>query len=157
MGRALAFAREPNIVDWRRRTQRELVGLLERGPADRMGAVRELIDDRSRLSRGEALPEDGETSARAPTAIQRAAAVAIVDVWLDLARDLVVARSGAPELAVSDELVTDLATVAGRLEPGQLTAAAASLERARAALDENVSPRLALEYAMLAWPRIAPR
>ena len=157
MGRALAFAREPNIVDWRRRTQQELVGLLERGPGDRMGAVRELIDDRSRLFRGEILPGDGDTSARAPTAVQRAAATAIVDVWLDLARDLVVARSGAPELAVSDELVTDLATVAGRLEPGQLTAAAASLERARAALDENVSPRLALEYAMLAWPRLAPR
>ena len=157
MGRALAFAREPNIVDWRRRTQQELVGLLERGPGDRMGAVRELIDDRSRLFRGETLPGDGDTSARAPTAIQRAAATAIVDVWLDLTRDLVVARSGAPELAVSDELVADLATVADRLEPGQLAAAAACLERARAALDENVSPRLALEYAMLAWPRLAPR
>lgn len=157
MGRALAFAREPIMVDWRRRTQQELVGLLERGPADRMGAVRELIDDRSKLSRGEVTVDDAETNAKAPTAVQRAAAVAILDVWLELARDLIVARSGAPELAVSDELVIDLAVVARRLDLAQLSAAAASLERARAALDENVSPRLALEYAMLAWPRLAPR
>jgi DNA polymerase-3 subunit delta' len=155
MGQALAFAREPTIVDWRRRTQQELVGLLEGGPADRMSAVRELIDDRSRLSRGEVTPDDAEGSGRAPNAVQRAAAVAIVDAWLDLARDLVVARSGAPDLAVSEELVTDLPAVARRLEPGRLTAAVLSLERARTALDENVSPRLALEYAMLAWPRLA--
>ena len=156
LGQALALAREPTIVDWRRRTQQELVGLLERGPADRMSAVRELIDDRSRLSRGEAVPVDVETGGRAPTAVQRAAAIAIVDAWLDLARDLVVACSGAPDLAVSGELLPDLQTVARRLETRQLTAAAGSLERARAALDDNVSPRLALEFAMLAWPRLAP-
>jgi len=156
MGEALAFARDPNIIDWRRRTQHELVALLERGPAERMGAVRDLIDDRARMSRGDDPSEDGEPGVRAPTAVQRAAAAAIVDLWVDLARDLIVARSGAPDLATSDELVSDLASVARRIAPAQLAAAAAGLERARGAVAENVSPRLALEFAMLAWPRLAP-
>jgi len=156
MGEALAFARDPNIIDWRRRTQHELVALLERGPAERMGAVRDLIDDRARMSRGDDPSEDGEPGVRAPTAVQRAAAAAIVDLWVDLARDLIVARSGAPDLATSEELVSDLASVARRIAPAQLAAAAAGLERARGAVAENVSPRLALEFAMLAWPRLAP-
>jgi hypothetical protein len=35
--------------------------------------------------------------------------------------------------------------------------AAAALERIRDALELNVSPRLALEVAMLEWPAVAPR
>jgi hypothetical protein len=158
VGRAMAFANAPDRVEWRRRTQHELLGLLERGRADRMASVRELLDEASQsaLAIAPAVGDD-ETATRTPTAVQRAAALAITDAWVDLARDLAVAAAGAPRLAASSELVPDLATAAQGRDARGWADAALAIERIRDALEENVSPRLALETAMLAWPEIAPR
>ena len=159
MGRAVAYARSPELVDWRRRTQLELVALLDRGPAERMAAVRELLDDAVRLSLGPTDDADptGTEGGRAPTAAVRAAALAITDAWVDLARDLAVAAVGAPHLAVAREVLPELPAVARRLGPAELVRTTATLERIRDALEQNVSPRLALEVAMLAWPSVADR
>jgi DNA polymerase-3 subunit delta' len=158
IGSAVGYARAPERVDWRRRTQGQLLGLLERGPADRMAAVRELLDDTGRLApapdRGGDVP--GEVS-RTPTAVQRGAAVAIMDAWVDLARDLAVAAAGASHLAVAPELLPEFPTTARYFGAAELGRVAAGLERIRDALDQNVSPRLALEVAMLEWPATTPR
>jgi DNA polymerase-3 subunit delta' len=47
-GRAIRFARQPELVEWRRRTQAELLGLLSRGVADRFASVRDLLDQAPR-------------------------------------------------------------------------------------------------------------
>ena len=160
IGRAVGYARAPERVDWRRRTQHELLALLERGRADRLAAVRELLDDAVRLSLG---PDDGadqvtsDGSGRTPTVVQRAAALAIVEAWVDLARDLAMAAAGSPHLAVSGELLPELPAAARRLGPDEMARTAAALERIRDALELNVSPRLALEVAMFEWPAVAAR
>jgi hypothetical protein len=89
--------------------------------------------------------------------VQRAAALAIIEAWVDLARDLAVAAAGSPHLAVSEELLPELPAAARRLGPDEMARTAAALERIRDALELNVSPRLALEVAMLEWPAVAAR
>lgn len=160
IGRAIGYAREPALVEWRRRTQHELLALLERGRADRMAAVRELVDDAARLALG---PDDAgdpftpEAGVRTPTAVQRAAALAIIEVWVDLARDLAVAAAGSGHLATAGELLPELPVVARRARPNDWAGTTGALERIRDALEHNVSPRLALEVAMLEWPVVAVR
>lgn len=160
IGRAIGYARQPALVEWRRRTQHELLALLVRGRADRLAAVRELLDDAGRLALG---PDDAgdpltaESGVRTPTVVQRAAALAIVEVWVDLARDLSVAAAGSAHLSVAGELIPELPVVARQVRPKDWARSTGSLERIRDALEQNVSPRLALEAAMLEWPAIAAR
>jgi DNA polymerase-3 subunit delta' len=157
-GRAIGFARQPELVEWRRRTQAELVTLLERGRADRFGSVRDLLDAAPRsepAAAEEPMPpaEDGAPP-RPVAAVQRAAALAIVDAWQALVRDLLVAAAGRPALAPSAQLLPELEPIARRLRPAALVDFAALLERIRDGLLENAAPRLALERAMLSWPDV---
>lgn len=162
LGTALRYAQEPALLDWRRRTQHELLALLQRGRADRFGSVRDLLDSASRF-RVEA-PADGpadvsvepvEESVRPPAAVQREAALLVVDAWLDLARDLLLIASGRGELTPSVHLLGGEEQVAGRIDGVALRAFVRALRRVREALSQNASPRLALEVAMLDWPRIS--
>ncbi len=157
-GTAIGYARSPEVVDWRRRTQRELLGLVARGRADRFGSVRDLLDDASRLGRqppievGDEASADGD-AARPTSAAQREAALLIVDAWLGLARDLLLTAAGRPGIAAGSALIPDLSEVAIAMGPPAIRAFIAELERIRDALRVNAAPRLALEVAMLAWPR----
>ena len=81
----------------------------------------------------------------------------LVDVWLTLTRDLLVAAAGRPELAPSSELGSQVSPLAGRIGIEPLTQMAHLLERIHDGLRENAAPRLALEAAMLSWPILAPR
>jgi hypothetical protein len=160
MGSAVALAGDTGRgrLEWRRTTQHELLALLERGRSERMAAVRELLDDAARQLPVEVATDPAaEPGVRTPTVVQRAAAAAILDAWIDLGRDLAVAAAGTPDLAVSTELVPELVATAARERAGGWVAATATLERIRDGLEENVSPRLALEAAMLAWPTLDPR
>lgn len=160
VGRALGLADNPALVEWRGRTQRELLALLDHGRADRLAAVRELLDEAARLALPPVDPGEvdaGEPAPRTPTGVQRAAATAILSAWVDLARDLAVTAAGSPALAVSAELVPGLAATAGRRSPGEWASVTRQLEGIRDALVVNVSPRLALEAAMLAWPQPSAR
>jgi hypothetical protein len=155
VGRAVALADHPDLVEWRRRVQRELLALLDRGRADRLAAVRELIDEAVRQAVGPtelAAGDDSEPAPRTPTALQRGAAIAIIDTWIDLARDLAVVAAGMPDHAPAGELIDDLAAAAARRPAAEWANATLTLDGVRDALEENVSPRLALEVAMLAWP-----
>ena len=159
-GTAIGYARAPQLVDWRRRTQRELLGLLDRGRADRFGSVRDLLDDAARLGAepspaSEAPP--GEDGVRVTGGAQREAALLIVDAWLGLTRDLMVAAAGRPEIAVSAALDPELQDVARRIGAEAIRDFIALLERIRDGLRRNAAPRLALEVAMLSWPTPAPR
>jgi DNA polymerase III gamma/tau subunit len=155
-GAALGYADRKELIDWRRRVQRSLLVQLERGPADRFEAVRDLLDDTVTVDvpppdvGGE---EPGEAARGAPSA-QRAAAALIVSAWIDLSRDLLVARAGREDLAPAGELAPDLARLAPRLEVGQLAEMIRLLERIADGLRENAAARLALETAMVAWPRL---
>ena len=149
-GRALSFADDRPRLDWRRRVLVELLSLLERGRADRFGSVRDLLDETVRLTPS-VVPEADE-DARTPASAQRRAASMLVETWLSLTRDLVVASAGRPELAPSRELAPELAELAGRIGPGPLVRMSILLERIHAGLRESAAPKLALEVAMLAWP-----
>jgi hypothetical protein len=158
-GRALGFARNPALVEWRRRTQQELLALLPRGPADRFAAVRELLDDAGRLTAPAVEeteePADGETAARVPVAAQREAALLVVEAWAGVARDLLVAAAGRPRIAAAADIIDGLEAVAVRVGVGPWAEMLRLLERIREALRQNAAPRLALEVAMLSWPSTA--
>ena len=160
VGGALSLAAKPELVEWRRRLQQELIALLERGRADRMASVKELIDEAVRLSPAPGPagdPDATEPATRTPTAIQRVAAITIIEAWLDLSRDLATTAAGAADIAASTELVPELAETARLRSGGQWADTTRALERIHDALEENVSPRLALETAMLAWPQTTAR
>jgi DNA polymerase III subunit delta' len=160
VGGALSLAAKPELVEWRRRLQQELIALLERGRAERMVSVEELIEEAVRLSPAPAPvsePDGSEPATRTPTAVQRVAAIAIMEAWLDLSRDLAMTAAGAADIAVSAELVPDLAGTARLRSPSEWVDTTRALERIHEALEENVSPRLALETAMLVWPQTTAR
>jgi hypothetical protein len=155
-GRAIGFARQPELVEWRRRTQGELLDLLGRGTADRFGTVRDLLDQAPRPD--PALPDEAPadevgTRPAGAAAAQRAAALAVVDAWQSLTRDLLVSAAGRPAMAPGTHLLPGLEGAARQLEPRTLLTFESLLERIRDGLLENAAPRLALEAAMLAWPR----
>ncbi len=153
-GTAVTYADRSDLLDWRRRVQAELLALLDRGRAERFGAVADLLAEAAKLHALAPPVEDEEGEAvRTPASAQRAAATLIVDAWLALARDLLVASVGRAELAPGTELGDDLLRQAGRIRPAELTEMIRLLERLHDGLRENAAPRLALEAAMLAWPR----
>jgi DNA polymerase-3 subunit delta' len=155
-GAAVTYADRHDLLAWRHRVQAELVALLDRGPADRFGAVGDLLDEASRVHAATpppAVDEDAD-GVRTPAAVQRASATLVVEAWLGLARDIVVAASGRPELAPGTELGGDLGAVAGRVGAAAMLPMIRLLERIHDGLRENVAPRLALETAMLAWPHL---
>ena len=154
-GTAIGYARTPQLVDWRRRTQRELLELLGRGRADRFGSVRDLLDDAAKLGTEPSPASEVqvvEEGARPTGGAQREAALLIVDAWLGLSRDLLVAAAGRPGIAASVALDSDLPAIAERIGQVATRDFIALLERIRDGLRQNAAPRLALEVAMLEWP-----
>jgi hypothetical protein len=141
-------------LDWWRRTQLQLVELLERGRADRFAAVRDLLDDAGRLGTPDVATAEGEAEAAgSPASAQRGAAIVVIDAWLSLARDLLVAASGRPHMAPASQVVPELSGLARRLDGEQLLACVARLEEAREGLRQNAAPILAMQALMLSWPR----
>jgi DNA polymerase III, delta subunit len=157
-GTAIGFARSPELVDWRRRTQRELLSLLDRGRADRFSSVRDLLEEASRAA-GPALAEVGRDDptadpapARVTSGVQRAAALRIVDVWLSLARDLLLSAAGKPESGASAGLLPEVVAAASWIGRPAMVEFIGLLERIEAGLRANAAPRLSLGVAMLSWP-----
>ena len=155
-GTARAFAGDRQLLAWRRRIQTELLALLDRGPADRFAAVRELLDETVRLRPVpvvDATPDVEGDAPRTSASAQREAALVLVDAWLALARDLLVAAAERPGLAPSRELAPDVGRIGSRLGTAPMTAMIRLLERIHDGLRENAAPKLALETAMLTWPQ----
>ena len=160
-GTAIGYARAPRLVDWRRRTQRELLGLLARGRADRFSSVRDLLDDAGTHRHGAAHNESEPAVARRrpgrPAARSARRRCSSSRRGSALARDLAVAAAGRPQIAAAAALDPELPTIAERIGQPAIRDFIALLERIRDGLRQNAAPRLALEVAMLAWPTQAPR
>jgi DNA polymerase-3 subunit delta' len=155
-GTALAFADRTDLLTWRRRLHAELLALLDRGPADRIGAARDLLDEASRMGvPAPAQDDEADGDPRATPSQARAGATLIVEGWLDFTRDLLVAAAAGPHLAPSGELGNEVETVGRRIGVAPLAEMARLLERIHDGLRENLAPRLAIERAMLAWPTLA--
>ena len=152
-GLAVRYADRPDVLDWRRRVQAELLALLERGRADRFGTVGDLLDEAARLESPPAGPTDEEGETKVAPSAQRGAAMLVTEVWLALARDLLLAAAGRPGLAPSGELAPEIGRLGGRIGTAPMAEMVRLLERVHDGLRENGSPRLALEVAMLAWPQ----
>jgi len=153
-GLALRYADRKDVLTWRSRVQSELLDLLDRGRSERFGAVGDLLDEAGRLDAPAPVATDDEGEpARTPAALQRAGAARIVEVWLGLSRDLLVAAAGRSQLAPSGELAPEIDRVGARIGVPALVAMIRLLERIHDGLRENAAPRLALEVAMLAWPQ----
>ncbi len=160
-GRALAWATNRDLWEWRIRVQRELLGLLAAGRAARLASVRELLEDATGRSarptagdREGSADDDDPEPARSPTSLQRAGAMLLVEVWVALARDLVVVAAGRAETVTAPDLLADLTDAASRVGPAALLPFVALLERIHEGLAQNASPRLALDVAALSWPAV---
>jgi hypothetical protein len=179
---ALAYAAAPDAIAIRAEIARTLIDLLGRGRAARLGSIRELItragDLATALARrpdqasggraaqahpsptdeagdAEAGPTAAGGPARAPAAERRRAALALLEIWRDLAHDLALARSGDLRGLRDPGLIDELLAVARRLAPDAAGEALARIARAGELLDSNVAPELALDVLVLAWPRVA--
>ncbi|MCA1673694.1 MAG: hypothetical protein LC799_16340, partial [Actinobacteria bacterium] len=131
-GTAVGLVEQPARLDWRRRVEKELLALLERGRADRFGAVRDLLDEATKVASPPSTTESDDADGdgpRMPASAQREAAVMVVDAWLAVTRDLLVASIGRPELAPSRELGPELERLAARIGPGALHDMVRFLER----------------------------
>ena len=147
---------------WRRQAQTELLTLLRRGPADRLPALRELLDAAGRRTGSASIADPiaaradvaDEPAARTPASQQRAAALLLLDAWTALARDLLVVAAGQPELALGIELIDGALEAGGAIGQRQLATFLRTLRRVQEGLHDNTAPKLAMEIAMLAWPRL---
>lgn len=100
--------------------------------------------------------ESTESDATRLTAAERRrAARQLLTIWRDLARDLAVVGIGgaAGRRAVHDvALLEELESAASGLPPGVVAAFLARLDRVAESVAGNVSPELAVDVLVLAWP-----
>ncbi|HEX5013367.1 MAG TPA: hypothetical protein VFV72_04335 [Candidatus Limnocylindrales bacterium] len=99
---------------------------------------------------------DDETAAavRAPASERRRAAAALVDIWRDVARDLLLVTLGE-EGRLRDPALLDDYRAAPPIPPDRLRAFAIRLARSAELLESNVSPELVVDSLLVAWPRPA--
>jgi DNA polymerase III delta' subunit len=175
-GTALAYALAPDAVTARAAIARELLDLVDAGPARRLEAIGTLLvssADHLRLldpsnagpvGRAEtvkgtdgkpgATDEPGATG-RTPASERRRAALALLEVWRDVARDLAVAALGNLRGVRDTGMLDDLAATAPTIDPAAVAGFLARLARTGALVDANVGPELALDVLVLAWPHRA--
>jgi DNA polymerase III subunit delta' len=106
-------------------------------------------------STGEAAAGDDSSGAvRAPATERRRAAVALLEVWRDVARDLLLVELGE-EGRLRDPALLDDLRAAATTPVDELRAFVGRLAHAVELLEANVSPELAVDSLLLAWPRRA--
>jgi DNA polymerase III, delta subunit len=98
--------------------------------------------------------DGGAATVRAPATERRRAAAALVDIWRDVARDLLLVALGEEGRLRDPALLDDLRS-ASAIPPDALRAFIVRLARTAELLEANVSPELAIDALLLAWPRRA--
>jgi DNA polymerase III, delta subunit len=88
---------------------------------------------------------------RVPAAERRAAALALVAIWRDVARDLVLVAMGEPGVIRQIELLDDLEAAAKRLPTSFAPTQLRRLDVAGERLEGNVSPELVIDALALRW------
>lgn len=171
-GVAVAWARRPDAVVARGQLARTLLDLGDSRPAARLEAIRAAAPIAAVVAGVEepapaAMPpsvdpgpdgspdeadEEPVAPARASAASRRRTTEAILRVWTDLTRDLVVVAAGMPAAARDIDLLDEVRIAAAQHDPDQLTSFLERLGRATTLLAGNVSPDLILDDLVLAWP-----
>lgn len=102
----------------------------------------------------EATDDDGTggRGVRVPAAERRRAAAALVEIWRDVSRDLVLVGLGE-ERRLRDPAMLDDMRRAADLTADDLAPFIVRLDRTAELIDGNVSPELAIDVLLLAWPR----
>lgn len=96
--------------------------------------------------------ESAVRETRAPAAERRRAAALTVEIWRDLTRDLVLVGLGE-EGRLRDPVLLDDLRGSTDLTAARLGPFLARLDRSAELINANVSPELALDVLLLAWPR----
>jgi hypothetical protein len=106
------------------------------------------------LAPGDVEPEPDEAGpARAPAAERRRAAEALIALWTDVARDVVLCQRGLDRSVRDLALLDDTRALAVRLDPDAPAGFVDRLGRASVLIAGNASPELVLDELALAWPR----
>jgi DNA polymerase-3 subunit delta' len=175
-GLAIALAASPGAVTARSEIARTLLDLLRAGRAGRLAAVRELVGRAGDIARAvdaatepvdepQGADEPGTapdadmtagpapaSAAKRPAAERRRAALALLGVWRDVGRDLLVVSRGGRAQVVDHTLLEELESAVAGLDPEALAAFLGRLDRTAALIAGNVNPELALDVLVLAWP-----
>ena len=102
-------------------------------------------------SNGAEAPAPAGPAARVPAAERRAAALALVAIWRDVARDLALVGLGEQGEVRQLDLLDDLEAVAARLTDGFAATQLHRLDVAGERLEGNVSPELVVDELVLGW------
>ncbi|MFL5769880.1 MAG: ATP-binding protein [Chloroflexota bacterium] len=99
--------------------------------------------------------QDGSevSGVRAPAVERRRAAATLVEIWRDVARDLLLVTLDE-EQRVRDPALLDDLRAAATIASDDLRAFIARLALTAELLEANVSPELAIDALLLAWPRL---
>jgi DNA polymerase-3 subunit delta' len=160
-GVALGYAGAPEAVVARSEIGRSLVDLLEAGRAARLGAIGSLASRAGDHARAldpapaaalTSVAADGPT-ARVPASERRRAALSLLEIWRDLARDLMVQALGHPERVRDTTLFDELAAASAGVDPADIAQFLGRLARAGELVEANVGPELVLDALVLGWPR----
>jgi DNA polymerase III delta' subunit len=182
-GDAMALARAPESLTIRSEIGRTLLDLAMANRADRLcigrdllaragelgGAVRRAGErepgsappGRSTRARKAAStpPADAESggavapAGRLPAAERRAAALTLVAIWRDVARDLALVGLGEREVVREMDLLDDLEAATERLPVAFAAAQLRRLDVAGERLEGNVSPELVVDALAIGWAR----
>jgi len=106
-------------------------------------------------SDGEPPGDDAVATGRNSPAERRRNALALLEVWRDLARDLMLVSLGDAREIREPDLLEELRAHAARTSPATLAGFLARLDRAAELLDGNANPELTVDVLVLAWPRSA--
>jgi hypothetical protein len=90
---------------------------------------------------------------RAAPAQRRAAALALIETWREVARDLIVVLAGGTGLVRDLALLEDYERVATAVSIDEVAAFLARLDGLAAAIEAYANAELVVDVLLLAWPR----
>ena len=106
------------------------------------------LSESDKVERFKYAEETAATFGRNPDAVYSS-----LDLWLSWWRDILLVRSGCPELVTNVGSIARLSVQANRYEIGQLCSFLSGVELARIQLQQNVNARLAIEVMLLGMPQ----
>ena len=172
-GLAMALAASPDVLVHRARLARSLLDLTGAGRRQRLAAGPALLADAATVAEvierrpGELTPHDetvtsvdsaaspaaGDDRTRAAPAVRRAASLALIEMWREVARDLLVVLAGGDSLVRDLALLEDYERVSVGTSIDDVAAFLARLDGLAAAIEAYANPDLVVDVLLLAWPR----
>ena len=110
-------------------------------------------DDAGTAAEGAASPAPPDGRTRAAPAVRRAASLALIGIWRDVARDLLVVLAGGSGLVRDLGLLEDYERAALGTSIDDVAAFLARLDGLAAAIEAYANPDLVVDVLLLAWPR----